>query len=372
MDKKSTDSNFNLATDNNVFFENLNSLLAVKRDYENKELDSSWIDIFEETLPYLDNILRNPKRFIINEEEIVKVELAKRITVESVIHLTQHTNLIQDYDELKGDVMPSKILNINKEESLDTYENRFIYTLIQNMQMFFEQRINAFNGNSSYFENVNLKYNANSKIGTEEVKVTVDFQTMDKNLKIDIDDEKGNIEERLKKIKIQLLGFMGSELMQILTKLRVAQVRSPIRKTNVILKNPNFQKATELWNFLQNFSGNDYKYEKENEEYMDQGELKLQLDQAFFLSYLATDSLAEKHHQLSEKKAMALTVSRLIENLLDFDENITSNMIQEIFHKELKKTKEKIKNRDLIIKKTFEDKFNVFDKQLLELYSLLD
>ena len=38
----------------------------------------------EETIPYLDNIFRAPNRFIINEEEIVKIERARRITVESI------------------------------------------------------------------------------------------------------------------------------------------------------------------------------------------------------------------------------------------------------------------------------------------------
>lgn len=53
----------------------------------------------EETVPYIDNILRNPNRFIVNEEEIVKIELARKITVESIKHLSKNTNLIQDYDK---------------------------------------------------------------------------------------------------------------------------------------------------------------------------------------------------------------------------------------------------------------------------------
>ena len=81
------------------FMENLNSMLSVKTDFEKKEYNYEWIRQFEEVIHYLDNILRNPKRFIVNEEDIVKVELAKKITVESVIHLTQHTSLIQDYDK---------------------------------------------------------------------------------------------------------------------------------------------------------------------------------------------------------------------------------------------------------------------------------
>ena len=32
----------------------------------------------EDTIQYIDNIFRNPNRFIVNEEEVVKVEQAKK------------------------------------------------------------------------------------------------------------------------------------------------------------------------------------------------------------------------------------------------------------------------------------------------------
>ena len=106
------------------------SKMDLQTEYEKIIEDTEWIDLMETTIPYIDNIFRNPNRFIINEEEIVKIELARKVTVESIKHLAKHTNLIQDVDPKTGDVKPSKILNINKEESYDTYENRFIYTLI--------------------------------------------------------------------------------------------------------------------------------------------------------------------------------------------------------------------------------------------------
>lgn len=116
------------------FMDKIDSTVDIKAEYEKVIEDTEWIEIMEETVPYIDNILRNPNRFIVNEEEIVKIELARKITVESIKHLSKNTNLIQDYDKKTGDVRPSKILNINKEENYDTYENRFIYTLIQNMK----------------------------------------------------------------------------------------------------------------------------------------------------------------------------------------------------------------------------------------------
>ena len=238
---------------NDVFLEELNSILSIKTDYDSKDYNYTWIEIYEDVIPYIDNILRNPKRFIINEEEVVKVELARKVTVESIIHLTQHTNLIQDIGE-DGSVKPSKILNINKEESLDTYENRFVFTLIKNMSMFFDQHASQISGESYYVDKKEAKYEANTKIGTELVKISVHYESLDKNVTIKESDDGSTIEQRLKKIKLQLDGFTGTELYQTLTRLHVAEVRSPIRKTNVILKNPNFQKAVELWNFLEGFS----------------------------------------------------------------------------------------------------------------------
>ena len=168
--------------DDEVFLNNLNSTLFVKKDYDMKDFDYEWLDILEDVLPYIDNILRNPKRFIINEEEIVKVELARKVTVESVIHLTQHTNLIQKVED-NGDVKPSKILNINKEESMDTYENRFIFTLLNNLRMFFEQRVEATSGSSYCMDKNIMKYEANTKVFGENLKISIDMSDVSKSIK---------------------------------------------------------------------------------------------------------------------------------------------------------------------------------------------
>ena len=118
------------------FSNNLNSKLRVITSKDQVDCDFKWLELMEETIPYIDNILRAPNRFIVNEEDVIKIELAKRVTVESIKHLSKNTNLIQEYDKKTGDVKPSKILNITKEESYDTYENRLIYTLIQNMKLY--------------------------------------------------------------------------------------------------------------------------------------------------------------------------------------------------------------------------------------------
>ena len=61
------------------FTEKVDSSLLIKTDYEKVTEDLEWIEIMELTLPYIDNIFRNPNRFIVNEEEIVKIERARKI-----------------------------------------------------------------------------------------------------------------------------------------------------------------------------------------------------------------------------------------------------------------------------------------------------
>ena len=296
---------------NTLFMNNLSSTLSVKRDYHLNEYDYEWLLIIEDALPYIDNIVRNPKRFIINEEEIVKVELAKKITVDSVIHLTQHTNLIQDVND-KGEVKPSKILNINKDDSLDTYENRFAYTLIKNLEMFFNDRVAACGENSSYEDRKTIVYEGKTKVGTEDVTIHVDINSLDAC----INDEKSisNLPERLKRIKQQLDGFHGSELMKTLTKLHVPPVTSPIRKTNVILKNPNFQQAEKLWNYIQTFESKDQK-EVDKKDYLDQSELRDQYNQMFMMIYTANEMLnGDKSNKDSYSKVITDMIDRFIEN----------------------------------------------------------
>lgn len=57
---------------------------------------------------HIDKVIRNPRVTIEDNEEIVPIALSKKITVESIKHLAQHTNLIQDIDEKQAGLLPQK------------------------------------------------------------------------------------------------------------------------------------------------------------------------------------------------------------------------------------------------------------------------
>ena len=88
---------YNTTSQNQIdrFVNRIDSNLHVDKNENRVEGNYEWLQIMEDTVQYIDNILRNPNRFIINEEDVVKIELARRVTVESIKHLARNTNLIQ-------------------------------------------------------------------------------------------------------------------------------------------------------------------------------------------------------------------------------------------------------------------------------------
>ena len=67
---------------------------------------------------------------------------------------------------------------------------------------------------------------------------------------------------------------MGSETYKLIEKKHIALVTSPIKKTNLILKNVNFQYAVKLWNYIQTNIDDNAKHISEKQDYSDNEELK--------------------------------------------------------------------------------------------------
>lgn len=338
------------------FIENVKSSLNVKVDYDKTEFDDEWITIMEETVRYIDNILRNPNRFIINEEDIVKVELARRVTVESIKHLSRNTNLIQDIDKKTGDVKPSKILNINKEESYNTYENRFIYSLIENMKSYIALKKSRLSGDLSSKDNKFMEYSASSKIGGEKVNISL---TLDSKLEEDSSSNGGgsgnNILERITKLEEKVTDLTGSEVYKMLKKLHVALVTSPIKKTNVILKNTNFQYALKLWDYMQSHMTDNTKRVKDSKSEKIEGRVRNYADEAFLLNYLVLDTFSHETKDKAEKREVSeKIVGSMLQKLMDLN-GYSQDELKDIIEKQYTI----IKYRNVVNDKEIHKKFKI-------------
>ena len=190
------------------FIDSSESTLKVQVDKKIITKDTEWIDLMEEIIPHLDIIFRKPNRFIENEEEIVKIEQTRKVSVETIKHLSKNTNFIQKIDEKTGDVIPSKLLNVRKEESFNTYENRLIYTLMQNVKFFIhkrkesiEQSLRNNNNDEQGKNNKQLEYNAKSKLNEEDVDINVSISSKLNSQENEKNNGTNNLLERIEEIE---------------------------------------------------------------------------------------------------------------------------------------------------------------------------
>lgn len=299
----------------NSFNNSIQSSYTVESNFEKFEANFEWLELMEDTVRYLDNILRNPNRFIVNEEEVVNVEKARRITVESIKHLSKHTNYIQEI-EANGDVKPSKILNINKDESYNTYENRVIYTLINNMRMFIDMRKRDLVTSSYVKDAKKAEYHGVTRVGAENVDINLVMSSKASTTEKYTGKNDDTIEERIEKLEMRITDLCNTPVYKTLAKEHVARVIPPIKKTNLILKNVNFQYAMNLWNFLQAYEEGQDKAIKDKVKYEGNAEVKQMFDDVFMLNYLVVNSLNDTSKIINKDEDTKEMIEKLTDNMI--------------------------------------------------------
>lgn len=310
-----------------------------------KQIDLTWIEAIEEAIIPLDNIIRNPRRFIVQEEEIVNIELARKISPESIRHLAQHTNMIAKVEE--DTVTPNRILNIFKEESFETYENRFIYTLLINLQYFISKRLKAINDCVDGNNVTSILFKDNFSIGKENVKCTFEMTIdspgfkMDGNL-LDVDPEKLSKFQRIERIKKILYDFQNSPLIKTLSGCTL--VRPPIMRTNVLQKNPDFKKAKALWDFIETYRDSGFNVEVTEtneipcEEYLADLYSTMVLNYSLLKHYIGSEG--EYEPQKRRKIITPKIIERTFMDVLD-DLTFDIDVVQRIFNEQVAKTTKK-------------------------------
>ncbi|MDD6994643.1 MAG: DUF2357 domain-containing protein [Candidatus Borkfalkiaceae bacterium] len=226
--------------------------VALKKRFLLKAIDEEWITAVENALPSIDVILRNPGRSLVEREELRPVEQTRRVSARSVQHLARHTDLINEIRP-DGSVMPSRLLNVFQDDTVLTYENRFINTLISRLYAFVCVRVDAAE-----------KYGADEKQSALSVDRTfTDGEKRGKiSLTIEIDEkpEEGEVQKnhvfssdlwkRAVKVKQLVCSYLDSDFIRQMGR---NYVRPPVMRTNLLLKNTDFRNCLTLWEFLESY-----------------------------------------------------------------------------------------------------------------------
>ena len=221
-----------------------------KTQTEIRNFDMSFLDTIESVYPAILKIMRDPKKSIRYEEEIVSVEKAKKVNSQTVRHLSSHTQLIKEITK-EGDVIPSKVMTTFAEEEIAIYENRFIKSLVKRMEMFLERRYEVMKVSLESFEAQRLNVSNEFLLSGQKVSIKLDIEVKN-DLTTNVETTKEQY-KRLLYIREMVQGLKGTEFMRALAKAR--DVLPPIMKTNIILHNPDFKLCYGLWLYLDRVDG---------------------------------------------------------------------------------------------------------------------
>ena len=213
-----------------------------------KWIDRSWVDAIEGALDAFQKIVATPRNAIREDELIVNVANAKKAGPDVVVHLAQHAQLVEKYDADTGDVRPSRLMQKYREDSISLYENRLIYTVLENAHNFVKLRHDElFAGMSDEF-GAKLKVCTDMDSATEHVHLDMFMHIRDVDSALDTDGKHINVFDRVSRLLRLLTVYMNSPFAQQMAKL--PRVKGSITKTNVLKKNPYYRTIVKLGEFL--------------------------------------------------------------------------------------------------------------------------
>ncbi len=261
-----------------------------------KVVDEEWISVIEDSLDAINSIIEKPRRFITTEEEVVPVSLAKRISADSVRHLSQNTQFLAPSDD--GGIHPTKILNVNTAETYDLYENRFVYHLIQRLLTFVDKRTDVIFWSTG--NEIRNHFTMRSKIGDayEEIEYNVEMTVKDRQNFAENDADNIDTFMRIDRVRRLVMALRNSSFCQIMEGCSV--VRSPIQRTNLIMKDPNYRKCFQLWQFMERYDKVGYNIEVKDSALAFDDEYMVQMYTNLINNYAVFKSLISDDRNLSE------------------------------------------------------------------------
>lgn len=220
-----------------------------------RAVDEIWVKAVEDCIPAMDELIRNPNHFIAETEDILPIERTKRISGRSIAHLGRHTDYLSVGPD--GDYTPTKMLNIFREDSLLTYENKFLNTLLNRLYSFVNRRYKVAKtyGVDEKLESFEFENTFTHAEGRGTVKISVAYSRRD----MDADAKNALIGtglwSRVERLNDIVTGYVNSSFCKAMDR---NFVRPPIMRTNAIIKNKYFRECLALWEFIESYDDAGY------------------------------------------------------------------------------------------------------------------
>ena len=307
-----------------------------------KVVDERWLSIIEESLDAINEIIEKPRRFITTSEEVVPVALAKKITADSVRHLSMNTQFIAS--DKNGDIHPTRILNVTTEESYDLYENRFVYHLIQRLVTFIDKRTDVIFWSTGDEIRNTLIMESKVDDAYEEIEYKIEMKIKNRQSFAENDNDNMQVFMRIDRVRRLVMALRQSAFCSLMA--GCAKVRSPIQRTNLMMKDPNYRTCYKLWQFLESYDEVGYTIEERDsalefdEEYLIQMYTNLITNYTVFKSLIEGDSrnveeLSVKEHEVVRPKFIKEIQEEIVDDYNIPDVEIRQVIIEEVTQAQL-------------------------------------
>lgn len=316
--------------------------LQQKNRVLHKVVDERWLTVVEEGLTAIFNIVDKPRRFITTSEEVVPVALAKKITADSVRHLSQNTQFINT--NAAGEIYPTKILNVTTEESYDLYENRFVYHLIQRLFAFVDKRTDVIFWATGDETCDVMSMESKIDDAYEEISYKVEMTIKNRQSYADNDTDNMELFKRIDRVRRMSLTLRNSSFCDIMK--GCAKVFSPIQRTNLMMKDPDYRSCYKLWQFMESYDEVGYTIEEQDtalefdEEYLLQMYINLITNYTVFKSLLESDprkmtEIATKKRKPRKPKFIKKIEEEIVDNCDIPDVEIRKVFVEEVTQAQL-------------------------------------
>ena len=178
-----------------------------------------------------------------------------------------------------------------------------------------------------------------------------------------------NVRQRIDRLKLRISDLTNMPVYVALAKEHVAKVIPPIKKTNLILKNTNFQYAMKLWDFLQANVKDNTIMVKDKRNIDNDMNLKQMLDDLFLLDYLSLKSVDTNKTEIDDEakvEAIEDLTNRMIDKIVQINTELPIEKIQEMIGDKLAIIKNKKEASLAELENKFNDRIKAYTERITE------
>lgn len=224
-------------------------------------IEQDWVEAIETGLPFIEKAIREERQFIRNDGEVLPIEKIRKTSKSSIQDLAKHANYIthEAPEDAETEVLPDKMLMIQKESDFAIYENRVLYAALMYLKDFVTSRL------------VTIKETTNTYLVKQHIKKPIDMGSRKINIDLTFNESRVNdpllteqnhereVIDRLDEILTNILALLKTPLMREVSK--VEMVSRPIAKTNILKMNRNFRESLACFDFIANYQGEGFTIE---------------------------------------------------------------------------------------------------------------